>query len=155
MTATVPRLLADCSVVMKWKLTSEPHASQARELLLDWKYPAVEVCVPDQLLTELANALLGAFRKPPPRLTPVEAREALQGFLDMPFTIYKSTGKGTLIRAFEIAQQYNQRAYDCVYVALAERKHIEFWTGDERLYNALHSRFSFIHAIGDYRRRRP
>lgn len=142
-------------MVVKWKLTSEPHASQARELFLDWEQGAIEVCVPDQLLVEVANALLGASRKHPPRLTLTEASAALRDLLDMPFTIYKATGKRMVPRAFEIAQQYNQRVYDCIYVALAERKDIEFWTGDERLYNALHSAFPFLCWIADYVRRRP
>jgi predicted nucleic acid-binding protein len=46
-----------------------------------------------------------------------------------------------------------QRAYDCLYVALAERDGIELWTGDERLYNALHAQHPFVRWIADYQRR--
>ncbi len=151
----VPCLLADCSVVLKWKLIAEPHANHARELLRDWEQDAIEVCVPDQLLTEIASAVLSATRKHPPRLTPAEATQTLQELLDMPFTIFKSTGKKILARALEIAHRHNQRVYDCVYVALAERKHVELWTGDVRLYNAFHTVFPFIRKIADYTCRRP
>lgn len=149
------RLLVDCSVVAKWKLTSEPHAAQARELLLDWRDGAVLVAVPDQLFSELVNSMLGACRKYPPRLTVAQARDALRELLASPFTVYRTIGKGILTRAFEIAYPNNQRAYDCLYVALAERKRLEFWTGDQRLFNALHSHFPFIRWIAHYQRRRP
>jgi predicted nucleic acid-binding protein len=155
MNALGTRLLADASTVAKWKLISEEHASQADELLQDWEHGALQICVPDQLLTELVSAMLGAFRKHPPRLSPAEANEALQDLVASPFTIFRTQGKKLLLRAFEIAAQYNLRGYDCVYVALAERKRIEFWTGDERLYNALHGAFPFVRWIRDYVRIRP
>src|SRR5262245_6802492 len=81
MTSAVPRLLVDCSVVVKWELSSEPHASEARDLLADWEHGAIEVCVPDQLLTEIANALLANCRKHPPRLSIAEARDGLREML--------------------------------------------------------------------------
>src|SRR5439155_4349038 len=113
MMVLVPRLLADSSTVVKWKLTSELHALQAAELFQDWQHGSVKVCVPDQLLSEIVSALLGATRKHPPRLTVAEAKSALRDLLASPFTIYRTTGKAILTRAFDIAQQYNQRAYDC------------------------------------------
>jgi hypothetical protein len=39
-------------------------------------------------------------------------------------------------------------------VALAEKK-VAFWTGDEKLYDALHSPFPFVRWIADYQRKRP
>jgi hypothetical protein len=45
----------------------------------------------------------------------------------------------------------NQRIYDCFYVALAEREGVNFWTGDERLYNALATHLPFIRFIADYK----
>ncbi len=70
-----------------------------------------------------------------------------------PFTLYKTTPK-LVSRAFEIAVPSHQHAYDCIYVAVAEAKKLEFWTGDERLYNALHSTFPFIRRIAHYQRKR-
>jgi predicted nucleic acid-binding protein len=148
-------LLLDCSVTVKWKITSEPHAAQARELLLDWQQDAVQICVPDQLLAETVSAFLGACRKHPPRLTVDEARSSIREILALPFTILKTTAKGIALRAFEIAHQYGQRAYDSMYVALAERKRITFWTGDERLYNAFHRDFPFVSWIANYTPQRP
>lgn len=41
-------------------------------------------------------------------------------------------------RAWELARRYNQRrAYDMLYLALAQLEDIAFWTGDERLVNTV------------------
>lgn len=155
MAPVVPRLVVDASTVAKWKLTSESHAAEARELLLDWEQGSIQVCVPDQLLVEIVSAFLGSARRHPPRLTVVQARAALRDLLALPFTVFRTRGTALLARAFDIAHQHNQRAYDCVCVALAERKRLEFWTGDDRLCNALHADFTFIRPIAAYARRRP
>jgi predicted nucleic acid-binding protein len=151
MTGIAERLVVDSSVLIKWKITSEEHAAQAEEVLLDWQHGAIEVCAPDQVLTEVMSACLKAFRRR--RLSEGEATDAIREYLSFPLTLYKTT-KRVIIRAFEIARQENQRAYDCIYVALAERKGIEFWTGDERLYNAVRLRYPFVRWIADYRRKR-
>src|SRR5262249_42648554 len=70
------------------------------------------------------------------RLTTDEAREAIRDLLALPFVLCDVTTLAA--RAFSIAHQHQQRAYDCLYVALAEPGGVELWTGDERLYNALH-----------------
>jgi hypothetical protein len=38
-------------------------------------------------------------------------------------------------------------------VALAERDGVELWTGDERLYNALHAQYPSVRWIADYQPR--
>jgi hypothetical protein len=46
MTQALERLVVDCSVVVKWKITTEDYAAKAEELLLDWQTQRVEVCAP-------------------------------------------------------------------------------------------------------------
>src|SRR5262245_37482437 len=99
MTIAVPLLLVDCSVVVKWKIPSEPHAAEARELFLDWQHDAVQVCVPDQLFAEMMNALLGACRRRPPRILLDEARTAVQEVLALPFAVFRTTGRRIITRA--------------------------------------------------------
>jgi len=154
MNALAPEILADCSIIAKWKLTTEDFATEAAEILDDWEQGAVQICVPDQLFAELVSALLSSSRKHPPRLTQAEAKDALSDLLNSPFTIFQTRGRKLLLRAFDIAVQFNLRVYDCIYVALAERKRIELWTADERLYNALHATFPFVRWIAHYQRRR-
>jgi predicted nucleic acid-binding protein len=155
MNTSAHRLLADSSTVAKWKLTTEDHAAEAAEMLRDWEHGSIQICVPDQVFPELVSALLGSCRKHPPRLTQPQAKAALDDLLPSPFTIFRTRGRKLLLRAFDIASQFNLRVYDCIYVALSERKKLDFWTADERLYNALHADFPFVRRIAHYQRKRP
>lgn len=152
MTTAPPKLLVDCSVVVKWKFASEPQAAEAEEMLLDWQAGEVELRAPDQLRVEVLAAFLKGFRQR--RLSKDEARDAIREVLVFPLTYYKTT-RPVVLRAFDIAAQHNLRPYDCTYVALAERKRVGFWTGDVRLYNTLHVAHPFISRLADYLRKRP
>ena len=145
----VARLTVDCSVVVKWKITAEDDYSKADALLLDWQQQAVELCAPNLLQSEVMSAFLRAHRRG--RVDEREAREAIRDLLALPFVLFDVAP--VVNRAFDIAQQYNQRSYDCIYVALAEGEDMELWTGDRRLYNALHDHLAFIQWIGDYQRK--
>lgn len=150
MAQALERLVVDCSVVVKWKITAEDYADKAEELFLDWRKQAVELCAPNLLQSEVMSAFLRAHRRG--RVTDAEARDAVRDLLALPFLLFDVAPIG--VRAFEMAQQHNQRSYDCIYVALAEREGIELWTGDQRLYNALRAHFAFIRWIADYQRKR-
>ncbi|MBL8156360.1 MAG: type II toxin-antitoxin system VapC family toxin [Anaerolineae bacterium] len=53
-------------------------------------------------------------------------------------------------RAYELATEYNHpTAYDAQYLAVAERYQCDFWTADERLFNAVSGRFPSIYWLGD------
>ncbi len=47
-------------------------------------------------------------------------------------------------RAIDISSQYRQGAYDCLYVALAERENCELVTADDKLVQKLQRDFPFI-----------
>jgi predicted nucleic acid-binding protein len=144
------RLTIDCSVVVKWKIIAEDHADAAEDLLLDWQQQAIELCAPTLLQAEIMSAFLRAHRRG--RVSAEEAKEAFRDLLALPFQLLDIAP--VAMRAFEIAQQHNQRPYDCIYVALAERESIELWTGDQRLYNALHTHCGFVRWIANYQLRR-
>ena len=56
-----------------------------------------------------------------------------------------------LRRGFELAAQFNRpTAYDSQYLAVAERLDCEFWTADEKLYNALKAHLSWIKWLGSF-----
>jgi predicted nucleic acid-binding protein len=139
-------------VVVKWQFPSEPHGPEAEELRLDWRHQAVDVHAPQILLAEVASSCLRAHRRG--RLTETEATNAIQLLLGLPFVLHEMTTP-LLLRAFQIAQRYNQPAFDCIYVALAEQEGSELWTGDQRLNNALRLPFPFVRSIADYQRKRP
>ena len=150
MAEILERLAVDCSVVVKWKLIAEDYAGEAEELLLDWQNQVMKLCVPNLLQSEVMSAFLRAHRRG--RVSEAEAIDAIRDLLELPFLLFDVTP--IVATAFEIAQQYNQRSYDCIYVALAQREGIELWTGDLRLYNALSSHVPFVRWIGDYQRKR-
>jgi predicted nucleic acid-binding protein len=146
------RLATDCSVVVKWKLSGEPHATEAEEVLLDWRHLAFEVVAPSLLVSEILSAFFRAYRRG--RISETEAVGYIQDLLRLPFDLHEIT-EPLVLKAFHIAKSYNQASQDCLYVALAEQEAVEFWTGDQRLFNALHQQFPFVRWIGDYRKQRP
>src|SRR5438128_12004217 len=132
------RLVADCSVIVKWKLQQEPQSQEAKEVLLDWQHQAVQLDAPSLLSAEIMSALLRAFRQR--RVTEPDAIDAIRDLLSFPFVLWEMKSS-LVLRAFEIAKRFNQRSYDCIYTALAEQESVDFWTGDQRLFNALHQHF--------------
>jgi predicted nucleic acid-binding protein len=148
----IERLALDCSVAVKWRLAAEPQAAEAGELLLDWQQGAIEVAAPSHLTSEVTSTFLRAYRRG--RVTEAEAIDSIRYLLALPFVLHETTA-ALNVKAFEIATRHNQHAFDCIYVALAEREGIELWTGDQRLYNALHAHCTFVRWIADYRRKRP
>ena len=145
MADALARVVVDCSVVVKWHIPTEDHAAAAEALLGDWEQQVVDVWVPNHFPSEVISAFLRASRRG--RLTTDEAREAIRDLLALPFVLCDVTVVAD--RAFTIAHQHQQRAYDCLYVALAEREGSELWTGDERLYNALHTQHPLVRWIAD------
>ena len=149
MADALTRLVVDCSVVVKWKIPTEDHATAAEALFVDWEPHMVDVAVPNHFPSEVISAFLRAYRRD--LITADEAREAIRDLLALPFVLCDVTALAD--RAFAIAHQHQQRAYDCLYVALAERDGVELWTGDERLYNALHAQHPLVRWIADYQPR--
>jgi predicted nucleic acid-binding protein len=84
----------------------------------------------------------------------LNATAAVHDLMALPFVLHDLVAP-LLCRAFDLAKQYNQHSNDCLYVALAEREGVEFWTGDQRLVNGFQSHYSFVRWIADYKRRRP
>jgi predicted nucleic acid-binding protein len=146
------RFVVDCSVALKWRSPAELHYAEAMELFLDWQQAVVELIAPTILKAEFLSASLRGCRRG--RISMVEALDTIRYLLALPIFYYDIT-LPWIERAFEIAYNYGQGSHDCLYVALAEREGVEFWTGDQRLFNALHSPLPFVRWIGTYRRRRP
>jgi predicted nucleic acid-binding protein len=137
-------------VLVKWELPAEEYTAQAMEMLADWQSGTIAFRCPDLLPSEIGSTILRAVRRN--RITEEEARVSIQNLLNVDYGLQPSVP--LVHRAFEIARQHNQRIYDCFYVALAEREDIEFWTSDQRLFNALGAHFPFVRLLADYVPRR-
>ena len=72
--------------------------------------------------SEVISAFLRAARRD--RITADEAREAIRDLLALPFVLCDVTAIAD--QAFAIASQHQQRAYDCLYVARAEREEMSY-----------------------------
>jgi predicted nucleic acid-binding protein len=54
-------------------------------------------------------------------------------------------------RARDIARQFNlPKVYDATYAALAALRGCEFWTADQRFFNAVSGSLTFVKFIGNY-----
>jgi len=54
-------------------------------------------------------------------------------------------------RAWEIAAEFGaSTVYDATYLALAELRGCEFWTADQRLFNQVKDKLSFVKYLGTY-----
>jgi predicted nucleic acid-binding protein len=149
---SVVPVVVDCSVIAKWELPSEEYTPEAMELFRDWGAGTVAVHSPDLLLSEIGSVFLRSVRRG--RITEAEARVSIRNLLNLNYVLHDS--RLLVPHAFEIAYQLNQRIYDCFYVAMAEREGMNFWTSDERFYNALNAHFSCVRLIAHYTaQRRP
>jgi len=82
-------------------------------------------------------------------ITTSEGEEAFQRFLQMDIRL--SNQRGIIPLAWELARQFDRpRVYDTSYLALAQLRGCEFWTADERLYNAIRHKLTWVRWLGDF-----
>jgi predicted nucleic acid-binding protein len=127
------RLCIDASLVLRWLLPDEWDLGIDR-IWADWAGRGVQIVGPALLYAEVTSVI--RLRVVTGRLTADEG--------DAVFSVFNSLGIRRVdrddlhVRAWELAKRYHQRrAYDMMYLALAELEDLDLWTGDERLVNAL------------------
>jgi predicted nucleic acid-binding protein len=82
------------------------------------------------------------------RITDEEGLRARDTLLSYPVTLHFDDA--LLKRGYELAAEYNRpTAYDAQYLALAERLSYEFWTADERMFNAVRGKFPRVSWLGN------
>lgn len=119
--------VVDASVVVKW-VVEEPGTPQAMTLL-----NRHELAAPDLILAECANIFWKKVRRR--ELSLPEAR----------FAALMIEGSDLQLRemlpiwlaAIELAARIDYPAYDCLYLALAQREGLQFVTADESLVRKL------------------
>lgn len=85
------------------------------------------------------------------QITPTQGEEAFESFLEMDIRL--SHQRSIFPLAWQLAKQFNlPRAYDSAYLALAQLRNCEFWTGDERLYHTVGQELDWVKWLGDYDR---
>lgn len=138
--------VVDASLVAMWVLP-EPYSPLALALAADWARTDVQIIAPSFMMAEVASALYKRVRSG--ELSLAQAQEALDVVVG--FGVRLEEEPELHHRALALAHQLDRPTpYDAHYLALAELRGCEAWTGDERLYNAVRSRLPWVRWIATY-----
>jgi predicted nucleic acid-binding protein len=132
----VAPVCVDASLVLHFVLPDERDL-HTEALWQQWSTTGVSVLGPMLLYAEVTSVL--RLRVATGRLTADEGEAAFTAFNAL--GIAKVDRDDLHIRAWRLAQQFQtRRAYDMMYLALAQIEDLALWTGDERLVNTLGGR---------------
>jgi predicted nucleic acid-binding protein len=136
----------DASVVL-WALTPAPLSDQAEAALKKWRQERRTLVAPALFAFEVTSSLRRlVYLK---ELTPEEGERAFEKFLGIDVRL--SHRRGIFSLAWDLAKRFDlPRAYDTAYLALAQLRNCEFWTADERLYNAVGKELHWVNWLGQW-----
>jgi predicted nucleic acid-binding protein len=108
----------------------------------------ISPCAPRLWMSETTSAI--RFLLAQKQITADEAGQALRTIHGLRIEIIDEDEE-ICLRAFEVAGRLGQsKAYDAIYLALAEKLAVDFWTADERLANRGQDlKLPWIHAISE------
>jgi predicted nucleic acid-binding protein len=113
---------------------SVPLRGKAKAILDYWDQNGTKLVAPTLFQYEIVAVIRKEVHFK--RITAERGLRLRDALLAKPVQLYFD--EALLKRAYEIATQYGRpTAYDTQYVALAERLGCDFWTNDQRLFNAL------------------
>jgi predicted nucleic acid-binding protein len=137
-------VVADASLAVSWVL-AEAITARARSLLVGWERGAVERIVPALFASEVNAVLLKRIRQ-----GAISLADAQRAYNDVLAAVTVRPDDAELApRALDLADSLTLwKAYDTLYLALAERVGCELWTGDERFYNAAHGVYPRVRWVG-------
>ena len=119
--------VVDASVAAKW-LAPEPDSPLAETLLDD------ELVVPDLLFAEVGNILWKKQLRG--EMDATAAQVGARWLLQVPLQVQDSAS--LLAEALALALRLQHPAYDCFYLALAQRIDVPLITADQRLHRRCH-----------------
>lgn len=125
----------------------ESYSQQAKALIQQWDEQKVRLAAPVLFRYEC----VAVIRKHVHRnsITVSEGIKKRDILLSQP--VETMIDDNLLRRAYELAARFNRpTAYDSQYLAVAERLGCEFWTADERLYNAVSSDLNWVKWIAHF-----
>lgn len=136
----------DANVIVR-TLVFDTLSEQATALLAQWQREQRMLIAPSLLAFEVTATLRRlVYLK---ELTPDEGEAAFANFVRIKVRL--SHRQGIFPLAWHLAKQFNRsRAYDTAYLALAQLHQCDFWTADEKLYNAVRHELAWVKWIGNY-----
>ncbi len=141
----MPKLVVDASVVIKWLNPHESLAEKASLIRDDYERGHVSLIVPVFWEYEVVNGLNKAVARG--HLTEEEGREALALLLALQV---EKAPLPSPQESYALARRYQRSVYDSWYPHLAEQTGYEFWTADQKLYNALKDTAPWVKWLADY-----
>jgi predicted nucleic acid-binding protein len=139
-------VVVDSNIFIAFVLTDEPHHGQAQRLLTLWQDQAQSLAAPRLLKSELTAVMRKAVFQG--RISHDQGTILLSRVLQYPLELYEDDD--LLREAYRLAHHFGRpRAYDTQYMALAHHLECDFWTADERLFNAVKTQFSRIRWLGN------
>jgi predicted nucleic acid-binding protein len=133
------KYVVDTSVAIK-TYVQEQDSSKAVRLRNEYHQGVHQLIAPDIFPTEMCNVLMILERSG--KIKPGEADLFFRQFLSELPPLFAAVP--LLPRAFEVAKQFQQTVYDCLYVALAEREGYELVTADDKLVKAVQPTLLFV-----------
>lgn len=137
----------DASLIVR-TLVPGPFTDRALALMDTWRRDEVTLNAPALLAFEVTSVLRRYvyLRK----ISPSHGERVFDGFRKMDIRL--SHRQGIFPLAWELARRLNRpRAYDTAYLAHAQLNNCQFWTADEKLYNAVKDGLDWLRWIGDYK----
>lgn len=140
-------LVVSDSGILIASVLREPLTKHAQELLKHWRENTVQISAPYLLQYEIVAAIRkNAYRR---LITDIEANDMRDRLLGIPARLFFDTD--LLRRAYELSEQLHRpTAYDAQYLAVAERLECDFWTADEKLYNAAAGQLAWVRWLGHF-----
>lgn len=139
-------VVVDSNILVAFGLSDEPLHTQANQILATWTSAEITLAAPRLFRSEITAVVRKVVYQQ--RITHEQGRGMLTRLLSYPVEFHEDDS--LLKSAYELAEQYNRpRAYDAQYLALSQRLSCEFWTADERLFNAVKDRFPGIRWLGN------
>jgi predicted nucleic acid-binding protein len=142
----MPFVCVDASVVLKLVL-DEDDSPLAHLVWRGWWAEGMKPIAPPLLPYEIATSI----RKRAHRrlITQAEADVAFSSFEQLAVAYVQP--QGLIKRAFALATNLRRpTVYDCLYLATAQTYGCDFWTADERFYNAVAPHAPFVRLLANY-----
>ena len=138
--------VVDASAALKWQFADEEATDAATVLLQDFVQGKITLITPTLFPYEIITAVNVAVNRK--RIREEAGYRAINYITSLGIEV--RSFDDLIEPTFRMARQYGLSAYDCAYLALADREKCDLFTGDKRLFNAAKKRLPWVKRIGNY-----